>query len=260
MSATPKPGRPEVGPNINVRLPQDLLERVDQRAEAEGQTRAEVIRDSLSTARGMIDSTERTQERLDRGGGRQARAAPYRLTTLRPLPGTPGECRRVTPARRRQLRGASVRRRTWVDQRYPPATSPETHVESPSIGLDITQACQADAISTTTNAARCATRSTGFSRRCARAARMAKAKRIRTKTTGVYRIGDRYEWVSRAGSGTFDTFEEACKAKARADLAGPVAAAVRDGSATTRGRGWPGIRAGRPEASPRAPARATARA
>jgi hypothetical protein len=63
MSATPRPGRPEVGPNINVRIPQDLLDWVDERAEAEGQTRAEVIRDYLSSARSMSDWTERTQQR-----------------------------------------------------------------------------------------------------------------------------------------------------------------------------------------------------
>lgn len=56
---------------------------------------------------------------------------------------------------------------------------------------------------------------------------MAKAKGIRTKATGVYRVGDRYEWRTRTVSGMVDRYEEACKAKAKADIDGPVAAAVR---------------------------------
>jgi Arc/MetJ-type ribon-helix-helix transcriptional regulator len=83
VSATPKPGRPEVGPNINVRLPQDLLEWVDDRAEAENQTRAEVIRDVLNTARGLIDWTERTQERWRQEDEQRARAALTVSPTLR---------------------------------------------------------------------------------------------------------------------------------------------------------------------------------
>ena len=57
---------------------------------------------------------------------------------------------------------------------------------------------------------------------------MAKAKRIKTRTSGVYRVGERYEWMTRTARGMADTYEEACQAKARADLAGPVAAAVRE--------------------------------
>lgn len=57
---------------------------------------------------------------------------------------------------------------------------------------------------------------------------MAKARRIRTKSTGVYRVGDRYEWRTRTARGMADSYDEACKAKAKADLSGPVAAAVRE--------------------------------
>lgn len=44
------PGRPEVGPVIQVRLPEELLERVDYEAEKEGQSRAETIRRLLEKA------------------------------------------------------------------------------------------------------------------------------------------------------------------------------------------------------------------
>lgn len=58
---------------------------------------------------------------------------------------------------------------------------------------------------------------------------MAKAKRIRTRTSGVYKVGERYEWQhGRTLRGMADTYEEACKAKARASLDGPAAAAVRE--------------------------------
>jgi hypothetical protein len=42
------PGRPEVGPAINIRLPADLLARVDAHAEEQGMTRAAVIRALLA--------------------------------------------------------------------------------------------------------------------------------------------------------------------------------------------------------------------
>jgi len=38
------PGRPEVGPAVNVRFPSDLLARVDAQAQREGLSRAEMIR------------------------------------------------------------------------------------------------------------------------------------------------------------------------------------------------------------------------
>jgi hypothetical protein len=46
------PGRPEVGKPINVRLGDDLLARVDERAKAEGKTRADMLRDLVSQAIG----------------------------------------------------------------------------------------------------------------------------------------------------------------------------------------------------------------
>ena len=94
MSAPPKVGRPEVGPNINVRLPQDLLEWVDQRADAAGKTRAEAIRDCLSTARDMVDWTARTQKR---SGRKTKRVSGRPSPSLQPSPGdtgTPGEYRK----------------------------------------------------------------------------------------------------------------------------------------------------------------------
>ena len=58
---------------------------------------------------------------------------------------------------------------------------------------------------------------------------MAKANRIRTRYPGISKVGERYEWVAGRdrGRGTTDTLEEARSAKAKAELAGPVSAAVR---------------------------------
>ena len=89
---------------------------------------------------------------------------------------------------------------------------------------------------------------------------MAKARRIKTKTTGVYRVGERYEWRTRTGRGMADSYDDACKAKARAAISGPVVAAVREGFGDYAGPGWPDIRDARLGASPRAHARATVRA
>lgn len=47
MTATRRRGRPEVGPRIAVRLPPELIDRIDQRAEDENVPRAEVIRRTL---------------------------------------------------------------------------------------------------------------------------------------------------------------------------------------------------------------------
>ena len=44
------PGRPEIGPAIQVRLPENLLTKVDARADAEGVSRAEMIRELLAKA------------------------------------------------------------------------------------------------------------------------------------------------------------------------------------------------------------------
>lgn len=43
-----RPGRPEVGQPINVRLGDDLLARVDARASTDGVSRAEIIRRLVS--------------------------------------------------------------------------------------------------------------------------------------------------------------------------------------------------------------------
>jgi hypothetical protein len=45
------PGRPEVGPNVNVRIPADLLAWIDERAGDVGLSRAAFIRDALEFAR-----------------------------------------------------------------------------------------------------------------------------------------------------------------------------------------------------------------
>jgi hypothetical protein len=42
------PGRPKIGPAIQVRLPEDILAAVDARAEATGVSRAEMIRTTLA--------------------------------------------------------------------------------------------------------------------------------------------------------------------------------------------------------------------
>jgi integrase len=53
---------------------------------------------------------------------------------------------------------------------------------------------------------------------------MPKAKRTKTRTPGVFKVGDRFEWISyRSGkSGTCDTYAEACDAKQTADKQGPT--------------------------------------
>jgi len=44
------PGRPEIGPMINVRMPPAMIERLDVEAHAAGESRAETIRRLLSVA------------------------------------------------------------------------------------------------------------------------------------------------------------------------------------------------------------------
>ena len=46
------PGRPEIGPTIQVRLPEDLLAQIDAKAEAENVSRAEMVRALLGEALG----------------------------------------------------------------------------------------------------------------------------------------------------------------------------------------------------------------
>lgn len=49
------PGRPEIGPEIGVRLPQEMLERIDALAEKDLASRAEVVRGLLERAlRGLL--------------------------------------------------------------------------------------------------------------------------------------------------------------------------------------------------------------
>ena len=58
---------------------------------------------------------------------------------------------------------------------------------------------------------------------------MAKARLIKTRYPNIYRVGERYEWRGAGHRGTVDTLDEARTAKARAELVGPVPAAVRGG-------------------------------
>lgn len=44
------PGRPEIGPAIQIRLPQELLDKIDARAQESGSSRAETIRQLLAIA------------------------------------------------------------------------------------------------------------------------------------------------------------------------------------------------------------------
>jgi Arc/MetJ-type ribon-helix-helix transcriptional regulator len=61
-----KPGRPEIGPNVNVRMPQDLIDWIDRRAKKHGKTRAEYIRGALGDMRDTLESTEATHSRSRR--------------------------------------------------------------------------------------------------------------------------------------------------------------------------------------------------
>jgi metal-responsive CopG/Arc/MetJ family transcriptional regulator len=67
MQQHPKPrGRPSVGSRVSVRLPADLLARVDARAAAIGESRASVVRDLLADALGAappLDGVDRAQIR-----------------------------------------------------------------------------------------------------------------------------------------------------------------------------------------------------
>lgn len=77
---------------------------------------------------------------------------------------------------------------------------------------------------------------------------MAKAKRARTKKTGVFRVGDRYEWVlQRNGTqqrGTADTLDEAARARANAELKRPAQRTGR-GEFAAHAREWVDAYAGR---------------
>jgi Arc/MetJ-type ribon-helix-helix transcriptional regulator len=58
----PKTGRPEVGPNINVRIPQELVDWIDRQAAGADQRRAQWIRDRLEELRQRALEGERSKE------------------------------------------------------------------------------------------------------------------------------------------------------------------------------------------------------
>lgn len=75
---------------------------------------------------------------------------------------------------------------------------------------------------------------------------MAKAKRTKTRTPGVFKVGDRFEWISyRSGkSGTCDLYTEARTAKQTADTQGPTPERAR-GTFGEYAREWVEAYAGR---------------
>ncbi|MFY9114685.1 MAG: CopG family transcriptional regulator [Dethiobacteria bacterium] len=50
VDVTRGPGRPEIGPPVIIRLPEELIRELDRRAEAKGISRAEVVRRLLAEA------------------------------------------------------------------------------------------------------------------------------------------------------------------------------------------------------------------
>lgn len=54
MSAERSAGRPEVGRPVNIRLGDELLDRVDSYAEAEGLKRAEAVRQLVQRGLGRV--------------------------------------------------------------------------------------------------------------------------------------------------------------------------------------------------------------
>lgn len=57
-ATTPRSGRPEIGPMVNVRLPEDLIARLDSRARERGETRAALMRDLLRNALEQVEQVE----------------------------------------------------------------------------------------------------------------------------------------------------------------------------------------------------------
>ena len=49
----PGPGRPEIGPAVQIRLERDLIAWADEQAAARGQSRAAFLRDALDYARAL---------------------------------------------------------------------------------------------------------------------------------------------------------------------------------------------------------------
>jgi integrase len=69
---------------------------------------------------------------------------------------------------------------------------------------------------------------------------MAKAKRERTRYPAVYKVGERYEWISRRSNtrGTADALQDAYEAKLRADASGQVVTASARGPFGAYAREW----------------------
>src|SRR4051794_14812528 len=69
---------------------------------------------------------------------------------------------------------------------------------------------------------------------------MAKGKREKTRHAGVYKIGNRYEWISRRSNtrGTADTLQEAYEAKLQADASGNVVTSNARGTFGEYARDW----------------------
>src|SRR5690349_887966 len=69
---------------------------------------------------------------------------------------------------------------------------------------------------------------------------MAKAKREKTRYPNVYKVGTRYEWISKRSStrGTADTAKEAHDAKQTADVSGQVVSAAARGTFGAYAREW----------------------
>jgi hypothetical protein len=78
---------------------------------------------------------------------------------------------------------------------------------------------------------------------------MAKAKRIKTRYPGIYRVGARYEWITRSDSDTVDTLDEARKANAKAEARVRSQRPCAERSASTRWTGSPATRGARRAAS-----------
>lgn len=70
-TTNPRGGRPEIGPMINVRLPEDLIARVDARARSRSESRASCMRNLLRIALDQVEEIEENIfecERLNRKG------------------------------------------------------------------------------------------------------------------------------------------------------------------------------------------------
>ncbi len=63
------PGRPGIGPMVNVRMPQDLIDRLDAEAERHSATRAEIIRSMLWQQLYEARTGRPYTERVPGGGG-----------------------------------------------------------------------------------------------------------------------------------------------------------------------------------------------